>query len=109
MRRRAMPAASVEKTQKGTGRAMVASPRNFSRWASIASCRNSWRGISSPPILKQCPYNAAMAGKKYPLEVTGGIVLIAATIAALVLATWVGADAWHHAWERELAIISGGR
>ena len=50
-----------------------------------------------------------MAGKKYPLEVTGGIVLIAATIAALVLATWIGADAWHHAWERELAIISGGR
>ena len=24
---------------------MVASPRNFSRWASIASCRNSWRAM----------------------------------------------------------------
>ena len=50
-----------------------------------------------------------MAGKKYPLEVTGGLVLVAATIAALVLATWIGADAWHHGWERELAIVSGGR
>jgi len=50
-----------------------------------------------------------MAGKKYPLEVTGAIVLVAATVAALVLATWIGADAWHHAWERELAVISGGR
>ena len=50
-----------------------------------------------------------MEGKKYPLQVTGGIVLIAATVAALALATWMGADAWHHAWDRELALISGGR
>src|SRR5258706_7924443 len=56
MRRMAIPAARTVKTQKGTGRAMVASPRNFSRWASIASCRNSWRDMGAldcnrPPIL----------------------------------------------------------
>lgn len=50
-----------------------------------------------------------MAGKKYPLELTGGIILVAATMMALVLATWLGADAWHHAWDREIAVISGGR
>ncbi|HEX3062430.1 MAG TPA: Na+/H+ antiporter NhaA [Usitatibacter sp.] len=50
-----------------------------------------------------------MAGKKYPLELTGGIVLVAATGAALALATGLGGEAWHHAWDRELALISGGR
>ena len=50
-----------------------------------------------------------MAGKKYPLELTGGIVLVAATGAALALATGLGGEAWHHAWDRELTLISGGR
>ena len=42
-------------------------------------------------------------------EASGGFVLIAATVAALALATALGGDAWHHAWEREIAITSGGR
>jgi NhaA family Na+:H+ antiporter len=50
-----------------------------------------------------------MAGKKYPLEITGGVVLVAATVAALALATGLGDDAWHRFWDRELAVISGGR
>ena len=42
-------------------------------------------------------------------EASGGFVLIAATVAALALATALGGEAWHHAWDRELTIISGGR
>lgn len=42
-------------------------------------------------------------------EASGGFVLVAATVAALALATALGGDAWHHAWGRELAVISGGR
>ena len=38
-----------------------------------------------------------------------GILLIGATVAALSLATWLGGDSIHHAWEREVAISSGGR
>src|SRR5258706_11645726 len=45
MRRRAEPAARMVKTQNGTGRAMVASPRYFSRWAAIVSCLKSWGGM----------------------------------------------------------------
>lgn len=40
---------------------------------------------------------------------SGGIVLIVATIAALAIATGLGGDNVHHAWERYLAISSGGR
>jgi NhaA family Na+:H+ antiporter len=42
-------------------------------------------------------------------EASGGFVLIAATVAALALATAIGGEAWHRAWDRELAVISGGR
>jgi Na+:H+ antiporter, NhaA family len=65
-----------------------------------------------------------MTSQKYPLEslfgrilspfedflhrtAAGGIVLLAATIAALVLATWLGEPAIHRAWERTFAISRG--
>ena len=65
-----------------------------------------------------------MADQKYPLEslfgrilspfedflrrtAAGGIVLVLATIAALVLATWLGDVRVHHAWERTLGITQG--
>src|SRR5512142_1678884 len=52
MRSAAVPAASRVNTQAGTGRAMMASPRNFSRWASIASCRKSWRGMREGIVIQ---------------------------------------------------------
>jgi NhaA family Na+:H+ antiporter len=62
--------------------------------------------------------------KRYPLEslldrilspfeaflqqtTAGGIILITATIIALVLATWLGAGAVHHFWGQQLAISAG--
>ena len=67
-----------------------------------------------------------MSSQKYPLEslfgrvllpfdeflgrtTAGGIILIGATVIALTLATWLGADTMHHAWEREFTIASGLR
>src|SRR5450631_169161 len=67
-----------------------------------------------------------MSEKKYPLEAlfarilspleqflrqtaAGGIVLIVATAAALVAATWLGDAAIHHAWEQRFALSAGGR
>jgi NhaA family Na+:H+ antiporter len=65
-----------------------------------------------------------MSGQKYPLEsllgrilspfedflrrtAAGGIVLVVATVAALALATWLGEDRVHHAWERTFGITQG--
>jgi Na+:H+ antiporter, NhaA family len=65
-----------------------------------------------------------MTDQKFPLEslfgrilspfedflhrtAAGGIVLLVATIAALVLATWLGEPAIHHAWDRTFAITRG--
>src|ERR1700694_825323 len=62
MRRIAVPAARAVNTQKGTGRAIVASPRNFSRWASMASCRKSWRGMVPPAIVKHGRFSFVFHG-----------------------------------------------
>src|SRR5579862_115311 len=38
---------------------------------------------------------------------SGGIVLLASTVVALALATWLGEPAVHHAWQRTLAVTQG--
>jgi Na+:H+ antiporter, NhaA family len=67
-----------------------------------------------------------MSEEKYPLEAlfgrilspleqflrrtaAGGIVLMAATGAALAAAAWLGEDALHHVWEQRFAISAAGR
>jgi Na+:H+ antiporter, NhaA family len=67
-----------------------------------------------------------MSEKKYPLEAlfgrilspleeflrhtaAGGIVLIAAAAVALVAATWLGDETFHHAWEQRFALSATGR
>jgi len=59
-----------------------------------------------------------MAGKKNPLTpfdeflgpaTVGSFLLVGATAIAMAAAAWFGADALHHLWDRELAIVSGGR
>lgn len=70
--------------------------------------------------------NSTMADHRYPLEplfgrilspfeqflrrtTAGSIILVTATLAALGLATALGADAIHHFWERPFALSAGGR
>ena len=67
-----------------------------------------------------------MSEKNYPLEAlfgrilspleqflrqtaAGGIVLIAAAVAALVAAAWLGDETFHHAWEQRLALSAAPR
>src|SRR5689334_20363011 len=74
MSRTAMPAASRVRTQKGTGRAMVASPRNFSRWASMASCRNNCRGICATDCRSPAVFRVEIVGAFPVLREEGGAI-----------------------------------
>jgi NhaA family Na+:H+ antiporter len=67
----------------------------------MASRRNSLESLFGRVI---SPFERFLAG-----TTSGGIVLIVATIAALVLATSLGGDTIHHVWERDLSLASGGR